>query len=201
MSKPLAIDLCCGRGGWTRGLQAAGWEVIGFDVVHDPLYPADLALQDVRTLRGEQLRAAKLICASPPCHEFSYRDLPFGRKTNLPPPDLSIVEACFEIARDAGIPMVLENVRGLQKWFQPARQHYGPYYLWGDVPALIPIGDRFSVQKGFLTTISPCKREAKNGSPVNWSSSSPKRKNWTAQASMIPFELARHIGQCFIDHV
>lgn len=32
MVKPLALDLCCGKGGWTLGLVAAGWDVIGFDV-------------------------------------------------------------------------------------------------------------------------------------------------------------------------
>lgn len=30
--KPLAIDLYCGLGGWTEGLQAEGYEVIGFDI-------------------------------------------------------------------------------------------------------------------------------------------------------------------------
>ena len=32
MSKPLAIDLFCGLGGWTEGLLAEGYHVIGFDV-------------------------------------------------------------------------------------------------------------------------------------------------------------------------
>jgi site-specific DNA-cytosine methylase len=30
--KPLAIDLFCGLGGWTDGLLAEGWNVIGFDI-------------------------------------------------------------------------------------------------------------------------------------------------------------------------
>lgn len=30
--RPLAIDLFCGLGGWTAGLLAEGWDVIGFDV-------------------------------------------------------------------------------------------------------------------------------------------------------------------------
>ena len=32
MSKPLAIDLFCGLGGWAEGLLAHGWRVVGFDI-------------------------------------------------------------------------------------------------------------------------------------------------------------------------
>jgi hypothetical protein len=34
--------------------------------------------------------------------------------------------------------MVVENVRGAQPWVGPAAWNYGSYYLWGDVPALMP---------------------------------------------------------------
>lgn len=36
------------------------------------------------------------------------------------------------------IPLVVENVCGAQKWVGRAKWHYGSYYLWGDVPALMP---------------------------------------------------------------
>jgi len=35
--------------------------------------------------------------------------------------------------------MLVENVLGAQKWVGRARWHYGSFYLWGDVPALMPI--------------------------------------------------------------
>ena len=38
--------------------------------------------------------------------------------------------------------MVVENVKGAQKWVGKASWHYGSYYLWGDVPALMPIVPR-----------------------------------------------------------
>ena len=34
--------------------------------------------------------------------------------------------------------MVVENVRGAQKWVGRAQWNYGSFYLWGDVPALMP---------------------------------------------------------------
>jgi len=32
MTRPLAIDLFCGLGGWTEGLLAEGYDVVGFDI-------------------------------------------------------------------------------------------------------------------------------------------------------------------------
>jgi hypothetical protein len=38
------------------------------------------------------------------------------------------------------IPLIVENVRGAVKWVsQPVKWHFGSYYLWGDVPALMPL--------------------------------------------------------------
>jgi hypothetical protein len=35
--------------------------------------------------------------------------------------------------------MIQENVRGAQKYVGRAQWHYVSYYLWGDVPALMPV--------------------------------------------------------------
>jgi hypothetical protein len=35
--------------------------------------------------------------------------------------------------------MIVENVRGAQKWVGRAQWHCGSFYLWGDVPALMPM--------------------------------------------------------------
>jgi site-specific DNA-cytosine methylase len=154
--KPLAIDLFCGLGGWTAGLLAEGYDVVGFDceqhVYGEQRYPAQLVLQDVLTIHGRQFKDADLIVASPPCQAYSYRAMPWKRAKALPPPDNSLFEACFRIQREAQeaagrfIPLVVENVVGAQKWVGRARWHYGSFYLWGDVPALMPIVTR--VKKG-----------------------------------------------------
>ena len=127
---------------------AAGYACIGFDIErHDygnGSYPAQLVLQDVLTLHGSQFKDAACIVASPPCQAYSYRAMPWKRAKALPPPSNELFDACFRIQREAcyaagrHIPMVVENVCGAQKWVGRAKWHYGSYYLWGDVPALMP---------------------------------------------------------------
>lgn len=146
--RPLAIDLFCGLGGWAEGFIAEGWDVIGFDIERHDYgtggYPGQLVLQDVLTLHGSQFRGAAVIVASPPCQAYSYRAMPWKRAKALPPPDNSLFDACFRIQREASeaagrlIPLIVENVKGAQRWVGRARWHYGSYYLFGDVPALMP---------------------------------------------------------------
>jgi len=146
--KLLAVDLYCGLGGWAEGLLAEGYDVVGFDIERhvygEHRYPGQLVIQDVRTLHGSQFRDATLIVASPPCQAYSYRAMPWSRAKALPPPDNTLFEECFRIQREAceaagrHIPLIVENVRGAQKWVGRARWNFGSYYLWGDVPALMP---------------------------------------------------------------
>jgi hypothetical protein len=155
MSRPLVIDLCCGLGGWTHGFLAEGWDAIGFDIERhqygEKRYPAQLVLQDIRTLDGRQFRNADMIVASPPCQAYSYMAMPWDRakreirwqkwERDSPFGDFhlnDLFDACFRIAREAGVPIVVENVKGAQPWVGRAAWHYGSYYLWGDVPALMP---------------------------------------------------------------
>jgi hypothetical protein len=169
--KPLAIDIYAGLGGWTEGLLAEGYRVVGFDIEQhvygDARYPAQLVVQDVLTLHGRQFRDAALIVASPPCQAYSYRAMPWKKAKALPPPDNALFEACFRIQREAcdaagrHVPLVVENVCGAQKWVGRARWHYGSFYLWGDVPALMPMtrrakvgGFRFDGNDGSFQTAS-----------------------------------------------
>ncbi|MDE2426244.1 MAG: DNA cytosine methyltransferase [Elusimicrobia bacterium] len=163
---PLAIDLFCGLGGWTEGLLAEGWDVVGFDIKRhvygEHHYPAQLVVQDVLTLHGSQFRDASLIVASPPCQEFSYMAMPWRRGKQIAAAlrgdgefpegytgsrtvaDLTrLFDACFRIQREAceavgrKIPMVVENVRGAESWVGRSKRNFGSFYLWGDVPLLI----------------------------------------------------------------
>ena len=156
--KPLAVDLYAGLGGWAEGLLAEGYDVVGFDIERhvygEHRYPAQLVLQDVLTLHGRQFKDAALIVASPPCQAYSYMAMPWKlgkakaagyREHPETQKELNaLFDACFRIQREASaaagrhVPMVVENVRGAQPWVGKAAWNYGSYFLWGDVPALMP---------------------------------------------------------------
>jgi hypothetical protein len=214
MIRPLAVDLFCGLGGWAEGLLAEGYDVVGFDIEQhvygEHRYPGLLVIQDVLTLHGAQFKDAALIVASPPCQAYSYRAMPWKKAKALPPPCNALFEACFRIQREAceaagrHIPMIVENVRGAQPWVGRARWNFGSYYLWGDVPALMPIGFKVADSKN---------RGARNGAIKcggSWfgqgndmslmrqhSSKSPARKFASAMIAKIPAPLSRHIAATF----
>ena len=221
MAAPLAIDLFCGLGGWTDGLLAEGYRVVGFDIERhvygNARYPAQLVLQDVLTIHGAQFASADLIVASPPCQAYSYRAMPWKRAKALPPPDNSLFEACFRIQREACeaagryIPLVVENVRGAQPWVGRARWHFGSFYLWGDVPALtVYVSRRTAIGNGVRFTSRDCGVEASgikqggdwfNDSQPSISrlcgSKSKARKAASAHIAKIPFVLAQHIARVY----
>lgn len=151
--KPLVLDLCCGLGGWSKAFLDEGWDAVGFDIERheygEKRYPGELILADVLKLNGYDLRAANpsLVVASPPCQRYSWMAMPFSRGKReaswqrwerdspfSPGFHLNdLFNACFRIARELGVPIVLENVKGAQPWVGRARANYGSYYLWGDI--------------------------------------------------------------------
>lgn len=209
--RPLCIDLFCGLGGWAEGFLTEGYEVIGFDLEQHDYgtggYPGQLVLQDVRTLHGAQFRHAAIIVASPPCQAYSYRAMPWKRARELPPPDNTLFETSFRIQSEACeaaghyVPLILENVCGAQKWIGRARWHHGSYYLWGDVPALMPFSFRVmkmghperSYRDGHVSTAHLTNR-AEHAVDARFEVT---RKTATAQIAKIPFALAQHIARVY----
>ena len=251
MSAPLAIDLCCGLGGWTEGLLAEGWRVRGYDIeAHeygDERYPAELVLRNVLEMHGSEIADADLIVASPPCTEYSYMAMPWSRAKQIaralrgvdkfPEPysgsrtiaELNaIFNACFRLQREASeaagrhIPLIVENVRGAQDWVGlAAKWNFGSFYLWGDLPALMPgtLGAvkvasddgsrRTDKGKGACFTSRDCGVEGRKngndwfGSGENCSlqrraaSGSKARKAASAKIAKIPLALSSHIARVY----
>lgn len=118
--------------------------------------------------------------------------MPWKRAKALPPPDNTLFEACFRIQREAceaagrHIPLIVENVRGAQKWVGRARWNFGSFYLWGDVPALMPLGKAVKVGGDWFG--EACAMT---------SSKSPARKAASAMIAKIPLPLSRYIAATF----
>jgi hypothetical protein len=200
MKKPICIDLCCGSGGWAAGFIAEGYQVVGYDTVDQPEYPGRFVMRDVREMDGRDFSIVSVVVASPLCAEFSRHDQPWTRKRNPPPPDKSIWEACERIATEAGVPLVLENVRGAQAFMGRAKCHYGAYYLWGDPPALMPSvrvrGTRPAVTDRELARARHRRWTSDELRPgeIRGKESAPHDP---ARRAKIPLDLARHIARVF----
>ena len=135
----------------------------------------------------------------------------------------ALFDACFRIQREACeasgryIPLVVENVRGAQRWVGRSRYHFGSFHLWGDVPALMPMVKRAWVRRtdignGARFTSRDCGVEAEHNAEGNkgfgagllgknpmarHGSKSPARKAASAAIAKIPFTLARWVARAW----
>jgi len=216
--QPLVIDLFCGLGGWSEAFIAEGYRAVGFDIEkHDygnGGYPGELVLRDIRSITGAELvktyGVPACIVASPPCQEFSYMAMPWSkakekmRKIQADPAEqkrlCDLFNQCFRIQREVSeavghyVPMVVENVRGAQRWVGKARWNFGSFYLWGDVPALMPIpgkgshGQKLPVgnttsplwsERPISRLCDALKAEGNKTVGMNWSDRSIKGQDFT----------------------
>lgn len=137
-----ALDICCGKGGWAKGLVRAGYDVTCIDI--DQQFRSDIEALggkflelDARNLEWwNPLEHYSLIVCSPPCQEFSRHDMPWLKRKNPPHPVMTIQiwRAAEDFAKRMGAPLVIENVRGAQQFMGQAKARVGRAYLWGDVP-------------------------------------------------------------------
>lgn len=194
MSQPIAVDLCCGLGGWTAGLLAEGYRVVGFDIARPRSFPdgALFVQQDIATIDGHAWRGrVALIVASPPCTEFSVCWRFARHRTPDPDAGMVLVRHCFRIARECGAPFVIENVQDARRHFEPefgpSTWRVGPFYFWGAAPVLRPHG-RFI--KGVVWGRTP---RVVNGVRVRRGKRPHVVRN-KAERARIPIEIARAVG-------
>jgi hypothetical protein len=170
--KPLVVDLCCGLGGWSKGFLSQGWDAVGVDLADFSLfYPGRFIQTDLLSWEGWRDLKPVLVVASPPCEEFSRHSMPWTRARKPPQPSLALIERCRFIASQLCVPIILENVRSAQLWLGKSRMNCGPFHLWGDVPALVPV-------------FAGKKKE---------SFGSKQRAQW----AQIPLHLAEWFARCF----
>lgn len=105
--KPRALDLFCGAGGVSRGLQLAGFHVTGVDIERQPHYIGDVFHQaDAMTF---PLEGYDLIWASPPCQAYSM-SAQSQRNQGKEYPDL--LRAIRDRLLETDTPWIIENVKG-----------------------------------------------------------------------------------------
>ena len=108
MTKLRALDLFCGAGGATRGLQRAGFHVTGVDLVASPRYCGDGFLKrNALDLWPSFLSRFDFIWASPPCQAHTSLKAMHNAKAHA-----DLIPATRALLKASGKPYVIENVEG-----------------------------------------------------------------------------------------
>lgn len=113
--RPVALDLCCGGGGWSLGLHAAGWETFGVELDANAVEAYRRAVSgavvcaDLR--KAHAPLPAQAVFAGVPCQPHSQA----GRRGGLGDERGTLHREVARIAREAGaVVVVLENPRAIQ---------------------------------------------------------------------------------------
>lgn len=109
MTKPRALDLFCGAGGATKGLQRAGFHVTGVDIKPQPCYCGDAFIQrDALTVRPfSEMAEFDFIWASPPCQAHTTLKSMWNAREHT-----DLIPQTRELLKDSGVMWVMENVPG-----------------------------------------------------------------------------------------
>jgi DNA (cytosine-5)-methyltransferase 1 len=104
-----ALDLFCGAGGATKGLQRAGFHVTGVDIKPQPRYCGDAFIQGDVLGQPLELLDFDFVWASPPCQAFTIAGCNQRRDGTVYP---DLVDATRKLLSKLGRPWVIENVPG-----------------------------------------------------------------------------------------
>lgn len=198
--KPKALDKFCGAGGAARGLQQAGFYVVGVDIKPQPRYVGDEFYQaDAMTF---SLDGFDFIWASPPCQGYSRtRHLPWLKGKSHP----LLIPAVRERLSLQPAPWVIENVGdaplcGIELTggmfglpFRRLRRFETRPLLLGPPPAREPVGlagrmfgNRLKMQQSGMGCDWMTKKEASEAIP-------PAYAKWIGE-QMMPHILRRMRG-------
>jgi DNA (cytosine-5)-methyltransferase 1 len=99
-----ALDLFCGAGGASMGMNRAGFDVVGVDINYQPNYPFEFVQADAMSF---PLDGFDFIWASPPCQAFTA----YKRRGNVRPAP-NLIAATRRRLESSGALWVIENVFG-----------------------------------------------------------------------------------------
>lgn len=107
---PRALDLFCGAGGATKGLQRAGFHVTGVDIKPQPRYCGDHFVQGDALRPPFDLTAFDFIWASPPCQAHTDLKSAWNAKAHKDciPETRALLETsgrCYAIENVVGAPL------------------------------------------------------------------------------------------------
>lgn len=193
------LDLFCGRWGWSKAFAARGWECVGVDLMNrcdaEVLMPTNVRYhqRDILTLVKItdlecQFRLFDFVIASPPCENFSTM-LNFRPPVPYPEQGIELFNHTRALCEKRGLPYVMENVAGAQRYVGPSVGHAGSFHLWGNaVPPLLP-----KCSKG-MTELAMGLREHKG--KLGWDERPNGKRGHTdsAHVATIPPELANCVA-------
>ncbi len=102
-----AMDLFCGAGGATKGLQRAGFYVTGVDVCNQPRYCGDAFIQG--DALEVDLSGYDFVWASPPCQAYTQAS---ASQRNAGKVYSDLMAATRAKLAKSGIPYIIENTPG-----------------------------------------------------------------------------------------
>ena len=97
-----ALDLFCGAGGASMGMDNVGFEVTGIDINPQPEYPFNFI--EGNAIDFNKFNDFDFIWASPPCQAYCYG----SKKAKSKHPKL--IEPTRKMLKKTGIPFVIENI-------------------------------------------------------------------------------------------
>jgi DNA (cytosine-5)-methyltransferase 1 len=111
LSDLVALDLFCGAGGATKGLQRAGFRVVGVDIKPQPRYCGDVFSQ--ADAMEFDVSGFDFVWASPPCQGYSIASACRPGVADKYPRLIDLVRGKLN-----GVPYVIENVAGARSFLQ-----------------------------------------------------------------------------------